>query len=814
MAEHVASTEIGDNFSPLKHTIRDLADDFNCSPSGEAWTNCASKTVQNNALLRKAGLLKTSLSIRDLRALITAARAIAVLREEDSDLVAPGFEFLFEKPTASKPECLAAISKLLELAHLKKVDDLGIGASITKANQKVFIKAVTARAMDAQVIAKIDSSGVSNEWASATIYAANEDKQIRVQHVTAFLTKQGEWVFGDYLQGLSKKRLRLLMRQFHRVLASLLDRVLAPSEVARFSKKARKTEKWATNAEDFQQIIDDIVELSRVPLEPVPSKSKKQKGDSDISSAPGSMSAFNADGTASETGYMSTFDDAGDLQIGQSGRRGAELAPLEVADWLSAQDIQGFDNFRCQWALSGRMVADLKPEAIMRSLKAMGMGVAMAFEVFDKLASLPQAFIPAPAPKHVSWQGFSSHNFDTGRGQGEKRASTSPDPRAGAVSGAEQGFSSSFGSGARLVSLFQVQIDVKQAKCWLGCSTLTLANGQPCFGRVVGLNEGPPLSFVIKEDRVGGAMVSWSLDETHRALVGFRDFHSVIPNQPADTSSLASAVDSVGRAKGEIRRADKAMVDAALDEAYDEMRRKNTFDGLGFGPNGMKDGKLVREMWNLLRAGGQGFRDIVNHKAVQWVLTKVMDMLREKEVSISYDKLSRVVFHVGGRESLNSLTCLNPSKKTGGITKDHPERVQRVGRNDDGSLGFQTVEEDHRIKKDWDTFGFSRITFKKLFDVWEIVHSRHLIGNWWHDVDNLLEDLLILTGPSEVIDPMDVLMSLIWDSMPTLITTAIDEACAQGVAPWEVLRHSKIEPPSWARKRDRVIIMSSGGQGA
>jgi hypothetical protein len=29
MAEHVASTEIGDNFSPLKHTIRDLADDFN-----------------------------------------------------------------------------------------------------------------------------------------------------------------------------------------------------------------------------------------------------------------------------------------------------------------------------------------------------------------------------------------------------------------------------------------------------------------------------------------------------------------------------------------------------------------------------------------------------------------------------------------------------------------------------------------------------------------------------------------------------------------------------------------------------------------
>jgi hypothetical protein len=41
MAEkELASTEIGDNFSPLKHTIRDLADDFIRSPSGKALTDC------------------------------------------------------------------------------------------------------------------------------------------------------------------------------------------------------------------------------------------------------------------------------------------------------------------------------------------------------------------------------------------------------------------------------------------------------------------------------------------------------------------------------------------------------------------------------------------------------------------------------------------------------------------------------------------------------------------------------------------------------------------------------------------------------
>ena len=39
----------------------------------------------------------------------------------------------------------------------------------------------------------------------------------------------------------------------------------------------------------------------------------------------------------------------------------------------------------------------------------------------------------------------------------------------------------------------------------------------------------------------------------------------------------------------------------------------------------------------------------MNNKAVQWVLSKVMAVLKEKDVIISVDKLSRVVFHVGGK---------------------------------------------------------------------------------------------------------------------------------------------------------------------
>jgi hypothetical protein len=268
MAEkELASTEIGDIFSPLKHTMRDLDEEFQNLPSEDALADCARTTPLKDDLLKKAGLLRSACGVRELRVLIKDAGSIAVLEGDGGDLVAPGFEFLCDKPAASKQECLAAISRLLDMAWLSDASKLGFGRSISKANQRVFIKAVTARAMDAQVVTKLDSStGLTNEWAGAAIYIANEDEQMQVPHVTTFLKNQGGWVFGDYVQGLSKRRLRLLMRQLHRVIASLLDRVLAPTEVRRFSRLARTAKKWAQNAEDFQKVIDDIVQLSKTPV--------------------------------------------------------------------------------------------------------------------------------------------------------------------------------------------------------------------------------------------------------------------------------------------------------------------------------------------------------------------------------------------------------------------------------------------------------------------------------------------------------------------------------------------------------------------
>ena len=109
--ENVASTEIGDIFSPLKHTMRDLDAEFRSLPSEEALADCARDTALKDDLLKTAGLMRSSCGVGVLRTLIKDATSIAVLEGDGGDLVAPGFEFLCDKPTASKQECLAVFSK-------------------------------------------------------------------------------------------------------------------------------------------------------------------------------------------------------------------------------------------------------------------------------------------------------------------------------------------------------------------------------------------------------------------------------------------------------------------------------------------------------------------------------------------------------------------------------------------------------------------------------------------------------------------------------------------------------------------------------
>ena len=77
------------------------------------------------------------------------------------------------------------------MAWLDDASKLGIERNISKPHQKIFIKAVAARAMDVRVITKLNCAGLTKEWAGAAIYIANENQQMRVEHVTAFLKKSG-----------------------------------------------------------------------------------------------------------------------------------------------------------------------------------------------------------------------------------------------------------------------------------------------------------------------------------------------------------------------------------------------------------------------------------------------------------------------------------------------------------------------------------------------------------------------------------------------------------------------------------------------
>ena len=134
----VTSIAIGDNFSPLKHSMRDLNEEFKSLPSEDALADCARDTALKEDLLKRASLLRSTCGVRELRALIKDARSIAVLEGDGGDLVAPGFEFLCDKPTAFTQECLASISRLLGIAWLNDASKLGFGRSISKAHQRVL----------------------------------------------------------------------------------------------------------------------------------------------------------------------------------------------------------------------------------------------------------------------------------------------------------------------------------------------------------------------------------------------------------------------------------------------------------------------------------------------------------------------------------------------------------------------------------------------------------------------------------------------------------------------------------------------------
>ena len=196
MAEELNGTSLGDNpdaFSPLKCARRNLIDEMWTPPTEEAAASCSEEFATESLLLKKAKISTRSTSLPNLVKLLAAAREIAVLPVDEGDLVAKGMEFLMDYADGTKAQIVAALSKLVQTARLVKVEDLGIDRKrMTISDQTVFIKAVTARALDALVVDSLKESGLKKEWAAASIHASYENKTLVPAHATAFLKKHRE----------------------------------------------------------------------------------------------------------------------------------------------------------------------------------------------------------------------------------------------------------------------------------------------------------------------------------------------------------------------------------------------------------------------------------------------------------------------------------------------------------------------------------------------------------------------------------------------------------------------------------------------
>ena len=94
--------------------------------------------------------------------------------------------------------------------------------------------------MDKLVILKQNSAGLQNEWAGAIFAVSYKNGVPDPKHVGEWLTKQSEWVFGDFKGSLKKSSGRLLRRILHRVIRQHLPRDLTEDEVKLYIKETRK----------------------------------------------------------------------------------------------------------------------------------------------------------------------------------------------------------------------------------------------------------------------------------------------------------------------------------------------------------------------------------------------------------------------------------------------------------------------------------------------------------------------------------------------------------------------------------------------
>ena len=212
--------ELGVSRSPVKMAKRSLegSDGVKWSTPTVRERGLVKDAFGGSGVLDKLGILE-DLGVTELRELMNKGVRDRVV-DEDGETIA-SMSYAASVSACKSKAVRAALDKTFQLAGVG-VEQLGVAGTCTQEMRQAVVEEVAARALDMEVIAAVNGTGVAGSWAAGTVLAAFKDKKFRPTHVIRALEKRNQHVFADERPGAvhpSRDARKLLTRRLQRAMA-------------------------------------------------------------------------------------------------------------------------------------------------------------------------------------------------------------------------------------------------------------------------------------------------------------------------------------------------------------------------------------------------------------------------------------------------------------------------------------------------------------------------------------------------------------------------------------------------------------------
>ena len=492
----MADLDDSDAFSPVKCARRALLNnDAWVTPEKNSQTK--SYAADNSLDLMKPCGISPDNDKKALGGLYDAGRSLVVWKEGTKELVPSALCFLAKASNCGSTKICQIISRLFKAAHVLDVATAELRTRkrttpLGGENLGVFVRSLAVRALDCAIIKSLNSAGFLESEQAGAIFAAGYEKKIpNAKHVTDFLRTQKEWVFGDYVDPMSRLSRRLIQRQLHRVLAALMESKISTKDLKSWVKTKRLAKQWVSSSAGFKKLCEELIAMAISPVQPRTKKSKSSidenededenekedmdDGVSDFGSESDSGASSGGDSDGGASGWDSSGSDAGGEP--RILLRDFMRTKEEVATHLS-REIEGFDEFASLWTMSQQDLRDLRQEAIEDRVKQLGAGASKGYAtirvaIMYELAKLQNQIRKASKKDGRGGSGGSLNNNN--RGQDQSPASMSWDMLR----------LKKFGAKGEEVSADMIADDPGLASRWNGQRLMWLEHGSECLGAVV-----------------------------------------------------------------------------------------------------------------------------------------------------------------------------------------------------------------------------------------------------------------------------------------------------------------------------------------